>query len=168
MVFMMLMVFVCHSLRVFCASSNSSWRGSISAFSSSTRCIACAYCLTACLRSWTLSPALWIRSWFCSLFGLLAFWMSWASGSVPASFSHFSLCSIHFDCFSSCCRAISLSFLVPCHGLIPSIGLRSGSLFSSCLSSCAVKSCIGVRGECRPSDNGSFRASWQVTEGSWC
>lgn len=70
--------------------------------------------------------------------------------TIPASFSHFLLCSIHSDCFRSsrwsialvavsplccwviiflvaaslasfCCWAISLSFLVPCHGLMPSI-----------------------------------------------
>ena len=59
--------------------------------------------------------------------------------------------------------AISLSFLVPCQGLMPSGVL----LVSSCLSSRAVKSCIGVRGDCRQSDSGPFCASWQVIEGSW-
>ena len=65
---MMLMVFMCHSLRAFCASSNSSWRGSISAFSSSTRCIACAYCLTACFSSGWCALMIWAGSYV----GLLA------------------------------------------------------------------------------------------------
>ena len=146
-VFRMLMVFVCHSLRTFCASSNSS-------FISSTRCIACAYCLTACWRS----KSVWSGS-----YGLLAFWMSSALGSIPASFSHFSLCSIHFDCLSRFFWAISLSFLVPCHGLMPSIRrMVSRSLF--CLS---IRSWSGVWGDSRPSDSGSFCASWQVVDGSW-
>ena len=55
----MLMVLVCHSLRAVCASSSSSWSGSISVFSSSTRCIACAYCFTACLRSGCCALMVW-------------------------------------------------------------------------------------------------------------
>ena len=107
----MLMVFMCHSLRDFCASSKSSCRGSISAFSSSTRCIACAYCLTACLRSGWCALMIWAGS-----YGLLAFWMSSAFGSIPASFSQYSLSSIHSDCFRSSRWAV-------CHRLKASIAL---------------------------------------------